>query len=59
MPQDVEFSLVMDQSRLIQKATSSVSQSGLIGAFLAIAVLYIFLRSVGSTIAIAVAILFR
>ena len=56
LPQDVEFSLVMDQSRQIQKATSSVSQSGLIGAFLAIAVLYLFLRSVGSTIAIAVAI---
>ncbi len=56
LPQDVKFSLVMDQSRQINTATKSVTQSGLIGGLLAIIVIYIFLRNWRPTFAIAIAI---
>ena len=42
LPKDTEFSLVMDQSRLIKTSTKSVTQSGLIGGLLAIIIIYIF-----------------
>jgi HAE1 family hydrophobic/amphiphilic exporter-1 len=56
LPQDTEFSLVMDQSRQIETATKSVTQSGLIGGLLAIIVIYLFLRNWRPTLAIALAI---
>ncbi len=56
LPKDTEFSLVMDQSRLIKTSTKSVTQSGLIGGLLAIIIIYIFLRNWRPTIAIALAI---
>ncbi len=56
LPKDVEFSLVMDQSRQIKMSTDSVTQSGLIGSLLAIIIIYIFLRNWRPTLAIALAI---
>ncbi len=56
LPQDVKFSLVMDQSRQISTATNSVTQSGLLGGLLAIIIIYIFLRNWRPTFAIGLAI---
>jgi HAE1 family hydrophobic/amphiphilic exporter-1 len=52
----VNFNLVMDQSLLIEKATDSVIQSGLIGGLLAILIIYLFLRNFRPTLAIGLAI---
>ncbi len=56
LPEDIKFSLVMDQSRQIETSTKSVTQSGLIGGLLAIIIVYIFLRNWRPTLAIAMAI---
>jgi len=56
LPPDVEFHLVMDQSRQIKTATNSVTQSAVIGGLLAILVIFIFLRNWRPTLAIAMAI---
>ncbi len=56
LPEDVEFYLVMDQSRLIKASTSSTTQSGLIGGLLAMIMVYLFLRNWRPTLAIGLAI---
>jgi len=56
LPQDVEFALVMDQSRTIEMSTKSVTQSGVIGGLLAMLVIYLFLRNWRPTLAIGLAI---
>ncbi len=56
LPQDVNFALAMDQSKMIKSSTDSVSQSAIIGGLLAIFLIFLFLRNWRPTIAIALAI---
>lgn len=56
LPKNANFFLVMDQSSMINASLDSTKQSGIIGAFLAIAVVYIFLRNWRPTLVIAVGI---
>ncbi len=56
LPADVNFYLVLDQSRPIKASTSSTTQSGLIGGLLAMLVIYLFLRNWRPTLAIGLAI---
>ena len=56
LPSGIEFSLVFDQSRIIKKATGSVTQSGIIGGLLAGLLIFLFLRNWRPTLAIITAI---
>jgi len=56
LPGDIQFSLLMDTSSQIENMSKNVSRSGLIGGLLAIVFMFLFLRSVRPTFAIAVAI---
>jgi len=56
LPSGIEFSLVFDQSRIIKKATGSVTQSGIIGGLLAGFLIFLFLRNWRPTLAIITAI---
>ena len=56
LPGDIEFALIMDTGNQIEKMSSNVSSSGLIGGLLAIVFMFLFLRSMRPTFAIAVAI---
>jgi HAE1 family hydrophobic/amphiphilic exporter-1 len=51
-----EFIRVQDQGKYIDNAIREVKNSALIGIFLSIVVLYIFLRRIGTTMVISVAI---
>jgi hydrophobic/amphiphilic exporter-1 (mainly G- bacteria), HAE1 family len=51
-----EFIVVKDQGKYIENAIGEVKNSGLIGIFLAMIVLYVFLRRIGTTMIISVAI---
>jgi hydrophobic/amphiphilic exporter-1 (mainly G- bacteria), HAE1 family len=51
-----EFIVVNDQGKYIDSAISEVKNSGLIGIFLAMIVLYVFLRRIGTTMVVSVAI---
>jgi hydrophobic/amphiphilic exporter-1 (mainly G- bacteria), HAE1 family len=51
-----EFIVVQDQGKYIDNAIKEVKNSGLIGIFLAMIVLYVFLRRIGTTMVISVAI---
>lgn len=56
LPPDMRFNLLMDTGDQIELMASNVSRSGLIGGLLAIFFMFIFLRSVRPTLAIAVAV---
>jgi len=56
LPSDIEFNLVFDQSRIIKKAIGSVTQNGIIGAFLAGLFVFLFLRNLRPTLAVVIAI---
>lgn len=56
LPADVRVHLLSDQSRFIESALAEVREAGLGGAVLAVLVLYLFLRKLGTTLIIAVAI---
>jgi hydrophobic/amphiphilic exporter-1 (mainly G- bacteria), HAE1 family len=56
LPGDIEFHLVMDTGRNIELMTTNVLTSGLAGGLLAIMFMFLFLRSLRPTLAIAVAI---
>jgi len=56
LPDDIEFSLVMDTGQQIEQMSQNVSRSGLAGGLLAIIFMFLFLRSARPTLAIAVAI---
>ncbi|GJM20813.1 MAG: transporter [Planctomycetota bacterium] len=56
LPADVRVHLLSDQSRFIENALTEVREAGLSGAILAVLVLYLFLRQLGTTLIIAVAI---
>ena len=51
-----EFIVVNDQGKYIDSAINEVKNSGLIGIFLAMIVLYVFLRRIGTTMVVSVAI---
>ena len=51
-----QLEVVQDQARFIEAAIAEVEQTGLIGIFLAVVVLYVFLRRVGVTAVISLAI---
>jgi HAE1 family hydrophobic/amphiphilic exporter-1 len=51
-----EFKVVKDQGKYIDSAIGEVKNSGLIGIFLAMIVLYVFLRRIGTTMVVSVAI---
>ncbi|MCP4871063.1 MAG: efflux RND transporter permease subunit [Proteobacteria bacterium] len=56
LPGDVEFRLLMDTGDQIETMANNVSRSGLIGGFFAIVFMFLFLRSIRPTFAIAVAV---
>ena len=51
-----EIVVIRDQSRFIAAAVSEVEETGLIGALLAVAVLFVFLRRAGATAVVSLAI---
>ncbi|MBR4074075.1 MAG: efflux RND transporter permease subunit, partial [Firmicutes bacterium] len=53
---DLTFTVGMDQADFIQLAVSSVAQSAVTGGILAIVVVFLFLRNMGSTAIIAISI---
>jgi HAE1 family hydrophobic/amphiphilic exporter-1 len=56
LPQGVESKLLFDQSRFIKKSISEVRSNAILGAILAIFILYIFLRDSRSTFIIGLSI---
>ena len=56
LPADLQLVSIYDQSIFIRNAIMQVIQAALLGGLLAIAVLYVFLRSAKSTVIIATAI---
>ncbi len=53
---DLHFTVGFDQADYIQQSVSSVANSAIIGALLAIVVVFLFLRNLGSTAIIAISI---
>ncbi|UII19427.1 efflux RND transporter permease subunit [Fulvivirga ligni] len=51
-----EFVIIQNQGRFIQGAIDEVKESGLYGALFAMLVLFVFLRRIGSTLIISIAI---
>lgn len=51
-----EFAIIQNQGSFIQTAIDEVKDSGLYGAFFAMIVLFLFLRRIGSTLIISIAI---
>ena len=51
-----ELSIIQDQAGFIKSAVREVEQTGLIGIFLAVLILFIFLRRIGVTAVISIAI---
>jgi HAE1 family hydrophobic/amphiphilic exporter-1 len=51
-----EFVIIQNQGRFIEGAIDEVKESGLYGAFFAIIILFLFLRRLGSTLIISIAI---
>ncbi|WP_416865756.1 MAG: efflux RND transporter permease subunit [Imperialibacter sp.] len=51
-----EFVIIQNQGRFIQGAIDEVKESGLYGALFAMLVLFVFLRRIGSTLVISIAI---
>ncbi len=56
LPADVELTRVYDQSLFIRSAIDEVLQAGAIGGLLAIAVLFLFLKSARATVIVGLAI---
>ncbi len=56
LPGDIAFDIVMDSGAQIQLMATNVSRTGLLGGLLAIFFMFLFLRSVRPTLAIAAAI---
>jgi len=51
-----ELIVIQDQSRFVEAAVSEVEQTGLLGVLLAVVVLFLFLRRVGVTLVVSLAI---
>lgn len=55
---DLNFTTILDQGDYIERAINSVTQNLLLGALLAIVILWLFLRNIRSTLVISIAIPF-
>ncbi len=56
LPEGEELAILFDQSHFIEQSIKEVRESALIGGFLAIVVLFLFLREIRSTLIIALTI---
>ncbi len=56
LPEDIHFYIGMDQSRIIRLMIQRTTQAGLLGAFLAMLLIYLFLRNIRPTLTIGLAI---
>jgi HAE1 family hydrophobic/amphiphilic exporter-1 len=56
LPESVKLDILFDQSRFIQTSINEVLSNAILGAILAIGVLYLFLRDVRSTVIIGLSI---
>lgn len=53
---DIKINLVFDQGQYVEKSISNVAQSAVIGAILAVLILFIFLKNIRTTLIIGTAI---
>lgn len=53
---DLHFTIGFNQAEFIENAVSSVATSGITGAILAVIIIFLFLRNLGSTMVIAISI---
>ncbi|MDI6849106.1 MAG: efflux RND transporter permease subunit [Candidatus Saccharicenans sp.] len=56
LPGNIEFHMAMDQAEMINRVASNTANNGLIGALLAAALIFLFLRNWRPTLIIAIAI---
>ncbi len=56
LPDDVEITVALNQAEFIEESIANLIRNGLIGAVLAVGILYVFLGSVSNTAIIALAI---
>lgn len=56
IPKDVTIELAYDQSKFIKDAINEVKSNAIVGGFLAVIILLVFLRRIGPTIIISIAI---
>jgi HAE1 family hydrophobic/amphiphilic exporter-1 len=56
LPENTQINTVFDQSEFIKLSIDSVKSNALIGAFLAILIIFLFLRNVRTTLVIAISI---
>ncbi|MFQ5867497.1 MAG: efflux RND transporter permease subunit [bacterium] len=56
LPQDIKFYTVFDQSRMIKRILKVTGSNAILGGFLAVVILFLFLHNFRPTIAIALAI---
>jgi len=56
LPKDLKFMTVLDQGDMVEKATGNAANSAIVGAVLAILILWLFLRNWRPTLVIALAI---
>jgi len=56
LPGDVRFSNLFDIGRIIEKMTNAVALNGVLGALLAVVIMFLFLRNIRPTLTIAVVI---
>ncbi|OQX71142.1 hypothetical protein B6D52_02500 [Candidatus Parcubacteria bacterium 4484_255] len=56
LPSDINFVLVMDQSKVVKSSTNSTTQSAVIGGLLAVFLIFLFLKNWRPTLAIGLAI---
>ncbi|OPX87156.1 MAG: Swarming motility protein SwrC [Pelotomaculum sp. PtaB.Bin104] len=56
LPAGVKVETVLDQSKFVQQSIDNLTSHGLLGAVLAVSILYLFLRSLRSTLVVALVI---
>ncbi|MCL2184183.1 MAG: efflux RND transporter permease subunit [Chitinispirillia bacterium] len=56
MPADIEFVPIFDQGEMVERVTGNTVQTAVLGAFLAVVILWFFLRNWRPTFVIAIAI---
>jgi len=56
MPPDIEYVTIFDQGEMVERVTQNTTQSAVIGALLAVVMLWLFLRNWRPTFVIAIAI---
>jgi len=56
MPPDIEYVTIFDQGEMVERVTQNTTRSGVLGALLAVVILWLFLRNWRPTFVIALAI---